>query len=76
MFISKKAIIKASFEGNIIILGPTMIENNTLIGFNTLIGYPSKDKIIKIMKNKKLEINDLDEVSNGSKIGKNCIKSN
>lgn len=73
MFISKKAKIKASFEGDAIILGPAILEENTLIGFNVLIGYPSKDKIIKIMNTKKVGINELDEISNGSKISKNCI---
>lgn len=70
MFISNKAKIKSFIEGDVIIFGPSIIEEKTIIGDRVTIGYPTRGKILSL---EKISFEDYDKVSDGCKIGKNCI---
>lgn len=71
MYISKKAIVKSKKCFGII-LGNSFIDENTYIDFNAIIGYPSRTKLLGIDSCENI-FEKLDELSNGSKIGKNVI---
>ncbi len=72
-FISSKAKVKAFFEGESIVLGPSTIRTKSLIGRSVIVGYPSKKKIEAFLFSKDFSIEKLDQISVGAKIGNNCI---
>lgn len=51
------------------VLGSSMIGEDTLIGEFVCVGYPKKEKILKTVRG----VEDLDEFSAGSRIGSKCI---
>ena len=71
-FVSSKARIKGFFEGEGLVLGPSVIEERTLIGNDAIIGYPSKKSLQNIPLRKNFGIKTLDKASRGAKIGRNC----
>lgn len=53
-----------------VILGETVIGEETYIDVNTVIGYPVRDKLLR---GKPSSVNQLDELSSGSRIGAGCV---
>jgi len=72
-FISSKARVKAFFEGEHIVLGPSSIGLKSLISGNVIVGYPSRKKVQAFSFSKSFSIIDFDKISSGAKIGSNCI---
>jgi len=72
-FISSKARVKAFFEGEHTVLGPSSIGPKSLIGSNVIVGYPSRRKVRAFLFSKSFSMKDFDEISSGAKIGSNCI---
>ncbi len=75
-YISHKAILSATIlEGDVVVLGKSIIGKHTILGNNVIVGYPTRKKIIsaldKLRNIKPFKL--YDEISNGSKIGENCI---
>ena len=67
-------------EGFNAILGPSKIGHNCLIGLGSVIGYPSRPKLLNFIKKKgksrldeTFNIFELDEISEGTTIGNNCV---
>jgi len=71
-FISSKASVKAFFEGDAIVLGPSTIGTKTLIGKNVIVGYPIKKKVQAFSFPGSFSIEHFDKVSAGAKIGNSC----
>ncbi|ADY00630.1 MAG: DapH/DapD/GlmU-related protein [Vulcanisaeta sp.] len=73
-YISPKAkILSKSISRDVVILGPSVIGEGTIIEPLVVIGHPIRSKLIS-MRNTDLEIEQLmNEVSNGTVIGRNCI---
>jgi len=72
-FISSKARIQGRLEGDNVILGPTVIGKGSVIGRNVIVGYPTRKSIKAFSFSEPFAIGDYDSVSQGAKIGKNCI---
>ncbi len=72
-FISPKAEIRGYLEGDNVILGPTLIGNGSVLGKNVIIGYPAKRGLKAFRFQESFTIGDYDSISQGAKIGKNCI---
>lgn len=53
-----------------VVLGASEVGENSYIDMNTVIGYPSRERLIQ---GRPSSLNQLDELSLGSKIGDNCI---
>lgn len=78
MYISRRSMVKTKYLANTsIILGPSIIGENTIIDHNVVIGYPTRKNLRTVLKenpvldeNKYYEL--LDKASNGSKIGSYC----
>ena len=65
--------MKAFFEGESVVLGSSTIGAKSLIGRNVIIGYPSKKKVQAFLFSKNFSIEKLDRMSDGAKIGNNCV---
>lgn len=72
-FISTKARVQGSLEGESIVLGPSAIGVNTLLGLNVIVGYPIRKKIQVFPLSKSFKIEKFDAISAGAKIGRSCI---
>ncbi len=74
MYLSKKASIEgALFEGEAVILGPTVIGRGSIVGFYSVIGYPTLSKV----RGSRASVETYDEVSEGARIGEDCfVRSN
>lgn len=72
-FISSKARVKAFFEGEGVVLGPSAIGAKSLIGRNVIVGYPSRKKLQAFLFPRDFSIEKFDQISVGAKIGNNCI---
>ena len=68
-FISRRAIVRGILLTPSMVLGSSMIGDDTLIGEFVCIGYPKREKILKTVKG----VEDLDELSAGSRIGSKCV---
>lgn len=71
MYISKRAVIDGSTEGDAVILGPSRIGDGTIIGHNAIIGYPIRKKMLEL--GSRSSFDQYDERSEGAIIGKKCI---
>ena len=71
-FISPRARVKGFFEGENTILGPSTIGVDSLIGRNVIVGYPIRKSLQAFPFSKDFNIEKLDKVSRGAKIGRNC----
>ncbi|MGQ9514619.1 MAG: acyltransferase [Thermoproteota archaeon] len=72
-YISPKSSLKQEScfcEGELIVLGPSLVGVGTRIGSNSIIGYPRKSKFQGIRPTPNFEL--LDNLSDGSRIGKEC----
>lgn len=66
--------MRAFIEGDVVILGSSLIGKCTLIGNNVFIGCVSRAKLLDLLKNEaKLSYEAYDAVSEGSIIGDNCV---
>ena len=72
-FVSSRTKMKGFFEGDNIVLGPSMIGAGSLIGRNVIIGYPVKKSLLSFNFSSEFEIEKFDKISRGAKIGRNCI---
>jgi acetyltransferase-like isoleucine patch superfamily enzyme len=72
-FVSSKARMQGYTEGESIILGPSAIGTKTLLGLHVVVGYPVRRKILAFPFSKGFTIEKFDSMSDGAKIGKNCI---
>jgi acetyltransferase-like isoleucine patch superfamily enzyme len=72
-FISSKARVQGYTEGESIVLGPSTIGAGTLLGLHVIVGYPIRRKIQAFPFLNSFKIEKFDGVSDGAKIGKNCI---
>jgi len=75
-YISPKAKLtlrEVFLEGDLMILGPTLVGAGTRLGFNTLIGYPSRAKLRGLKPSASEHPVSLDRVSSGSEIGERCV---
>lgn len=67
---SSRAIIHGRVEEDVAIYGPSKIGKDTFIDRWVQIGYPSRERLMKIVK---LNSSSLDNVSEGATIGDRCI---
>lgn len=73
-FVSSKARVKgAFFEGGNVVLGASKIGVNSVIGRNVIVGYPVRKSLRAFTFSEDFNIEKSDEISNGAKIGTNCI---
>ncbi|RLF19559.1 MAG: N-acetyltransferase [Thermoprotei archaeon] len=77
-YISPRAkIATRSIAYGAIILGPSIIGENTYIDGNCVIGYPTRTKVIGLIEKELLHdreyLRAFDEISNGARIGSRCI---
>ena len=72
-FVSSRATVKGHLEGDVVILGGTLIGAGSIIGRNVTVGYPSRRKIKSLVSAKSFDITRCDLVSEGAKIGESCI---
>jgi acetyltransferase-like isoleucine patch superfamily enzyme len=72
-FISSKARVQGYTEGRSIVLGPSSIGAGTLLGLHVIVGYPIRKKIQAFPFSNSFKIEKFDGVSEGAKIGTNCI---
>jgi acetyltransferase-like isoleucine patch superfamily enzyme len=72
-FVSSRAKVNGYLEGDIVILGATLIGEASIIGRNVTVGYPTRKKIKSLVSAKSFDIRKCDSVSEGSEIGKRCI---
>ncbi len=71
MFLSKKANLKGvSVEGDVTVIGPSVIGPGTILGMYSVVGYPTYRKIRSL--NKK-DLRSYDDLSEGAIIGENCF---
>jgi len=68
-FISRSAVVRGTLLGSSIVLGRSVIGDDTLIDEFVCIGYPRRGKIVKDLS----RIEELDELSAGAKIGVKCL---
>ena len=68
-YISNRAQIHGAVMENAIILGESVIGEETLIDSWACVGYPTRRKLKRIPK----KIEELDSISDGAKIGRSCI---
>ncbi|MCD6260564.1 MAG: N-acetyltransferase [Thaumarchaeota archaeon] len=68
-YISTRAQIRGSVMENAIILGESVIGEETLIDSWAYVGYPTRRKLKRIPK----KIEELDSISDGAKIGRSCL---
>jgi len=68
-YISNRAQIHGAVMENAIILGESVIGEETLIDNWACVGYPTRRKLKRIPK----KIEELDSISDGAKIGRGCI---
>jgi len=73
IFVSPKARVNGRLEGENIILGPTVIGENSLIGKNVIVGYPARKSIKAFQFPESFSIEKYDSISKGAKVGGNCI---
>jgi len=73
IFVSSKARVEGRLEGENIVLGPTVIGENSLIGRNVIVGYPSKKSIKAFQFPEPFSIEKYDSISKGAKVGRNCV---
>ena len=73
LYISKKSSVRGMLEGDSVVLGPSTIGEGSLIGVGVIVGYPSYKKVKELMAGGKVGLESYDEVSEGSKIGSNCV---
>lgn len=74
-FISPKSSMKEDgcfCEGDFLVLGPSSVGQMTRLGFNVVVGYPRKSKF-QALKPTQKSIELLDSLSEGSKIGEECV---
>jgi acetyltransferase-like isoleucine patch superfamily enzyme len=72
-FVSPKAKMKGFFEGDNVVLGSSMIGVDSIIGRNVIIGYPVRKSLLSFDFSSGFGIEEFDEISCGTKIGRNCI---
>ena len=72
-FVSPKAVMKGHLEDDVVILGSTVVGSGSLLGKGVIIGYPVRKKVKAFSFSKSFRIEDFDEISNGAKIGNDCI---
>ncbi len=72
-FVSTKARMQGYTEGESTILGPSTIGARTLLGLHVIVGYPIRKKIQAFPFSRSFKIDKFDSVSDGARIGKNCI---
>ena len=74
-FCSRKAKLEgALFEGDHVVLGPSVIHEGTLIGDKVILGYPIRRKMLLLLKEGRgIDFEALDAVSEGVRVGKQCI---
>ncbi len=72
-FVSSHATVKGYLEGDIVVLGRTLVGEASIIGRNVTLGYPSRKKIKSLVYMKSLDIRECDSLSEGSEIGEACI---
>lgn len=73
IFVSSKARVEGRLEGENIILGPTVIGENSLVGRNVIVGYPARKSIKGFQFPSPFSIEKYDSISKGAKVGRNCI---
>ncbi|MGC8933236.1 MAG: N-acetyltransferase [Thermoproteota archaeon] len=73
LYISKKSSVKGMFEGDSVVLGPSVIGEGSLIGVGVIVGYPSYKKVKELIVKGKAKLESYDEISEGSRIESNCI---
>ncbi len=72
-FISSRARVRGFFEGENMVLGPSTIGANSVIGRNVIVGYPVRKTLQTLSLSKEFNVEKLDKISRGAKIGRNCI---
>lgn len=81
-YISTKASLKGNvvIELNTIVLGATVVDEQTLIGNNVILGYPTRAKVLSVLNGNLASstlssefIKVLDNLSSGCRIGRHCI---
>ena len=72
-FISPKASVKGVVEGNVTILGPSVIGVGTILGENVIVGYPVRTSVKSLDLKKTPVIEEYDSVSRGAEVGDDCI---
>lgn len=72
-FISSKAHVRGFLEGENIVLGPSTIGVDSVLGKSAIVGYPSRDSLKSFPFPKDFSIEEFDSISQGAKIGRNCI---
>jgi len=73
LWLSRRALIKQStlLEDNVVVLGPSVIEDECYLGSYVIVGFPRRNKLKNAIERGSIEL--LDESSNGSRIGKRTI---
>lgn len=72
-FVSSRAKVRGFFEGENVVLGASVIGVGSLIGRNVLIGYPVRKSLQSFPYSSDFDIEKLDKISKGAKIGESCI---
>ena len=74
VFISKKSKLSTNFVSKAsIILGPTIVEENTILDPNVILGYPTRRNLRENLRIGFSSLYDLlDQISHGCHVGKNC----
>ena len=75
-YVSEKATLdNVILEGDVVILGKSVIGEHTILGNNVIVGYPVRRKIVNLLKKlpKMKPFNLYDEISKGSRVGERCI---
>ena len=73
-YTSEKARIEGVIlEGATIVLGPSVIGEETILGHGVIVGYPVRVKVLGLKSGSGRGIEELDRASNGSRIGRRCI---
>ena len=72
-FVSPKASVKGVAEGNVTILGPSIVGVDTILGENVIVGYPIRRSVRSLGLKRSPMIEEYDVISRGAEIGDGCI---
>jgi len=72
-FISSRAKVQGFLEGENVVLGASVIGKGSLIGRNVTIGYPARKALQSFSYSRDFNVEKLDKISRGAKIGGSCI---
>jgi len=70
---SKSTLGKVFFEGDVIVLGKSIIDDGCFIGNNCIIGFPVRHSLRDLISRGCVDFNVYDDLSEGALIGSNCL---